>query len=324
MKQNNAILSALLAASLCVAMAATLRAQTPSPDSAAAKEATLAFLRAASDGRFDDVKALLTPEAVARGEAAMPGASWGEIVAILGVGGPVAEYAALDPVVTGDTANTLAGVRDVEPARGEGERLFNVSLKRVDGAWKVETIAPTAAAAASGSGDAEATAAEVEEQKRVMLYLATAIASFYVDNNRFPRSVIGSEPDSVSFGVPGAEGSPTFSHSESLLTPVEYITRPFLDEFYSPGGAEVWLSFYSAGGAYAIRSAGPDGDYDIPLKVFQELIQPHPDPSFNPTNAAVPGEKGEVQEFLPYLYDPTNGLRSSGDLLRYYSGKNAK
>jgi len=331
------ILQAFLAVAICVAAAAPLRAQDAPPapgakaDSAAAREATLAFLRAASEGRFDDAKALLSPDAVARVEAAMPGASAEAIIGLLALGGPALDYSAFRPEVSGDTAATTAGIWRVEPIDGKNEVLFKVALKRVDGAWKLDRIAPATPQEMSAGATALAGGAESDVEARLSRAVAdgrimhTAVASFMVDNDAYPAWVLGSDPNSASRDFHTLANLPTFQANPGPVTPIAYITRLLTDPFSTEGAHYAYYSVHVGSveeglsqGGFILFSPGPDGDYDLTLEILQaEFRREKGDGTEAGFSTGAAGMRGNIPGLAPYLYDPTNGLESGGDVARY-------
>ena len=139
--------------------------------------------------------------------------------------------------------------------------------------------------------------------------LATGLESYFIDNNAYPAMTndpqLTANADLASQN-PGANWSPpAFRRKENsrdllrtLTTPVSYIVRDFVDPFATPSGRR--FSYYQPQGlpGWLIWSPGPDGDYD--LEGWE----------YDPTRA-VPSP-----EMINKTYDPSNGLRSDGDVYR--------
>jgi hypothetical protein len=108
----------------------------------------------------------------------------------------------------------------------------------------------------------------------------------------------------------------------SLSTPVAYIRAyprdPFTgDSFGYWSGLAEYDTHIEWAGAYVLSSAGPDGDHDVDQReVFRECN------ALLETQETIPANwtHQERRRALPAailngLYDPTNGLRSNGDLV---------
>jgi general secretion pathway protein G len=140
------------------------------------------------------------------------------------------------------------------------------------------------------------TRAKVSRARADLRSLATGLEAFYIDNSRYPRAVMGSDPTSISAGDPMMAMQSTFSTADSITSPIAYMTSYPVDPF-SPSAAP--MCFHSDAAGWILISAGPDGDYDIdPKQVYRSGI---PQPS---------------AELLRFAYDPTNGTTSNGDVFR--------
>jgi len=175
--------------------------------------------------------------------------------------------------------------------------------------------------------------------------LATAIESYYVDNNAYPATDSSDPAGNPTEGyginlVPGASlsliGAPTFrvkrdnlDNLMTLTTPVSYISSYFGDPFAKTRAA---LYLYSTPGSllspeirnsgWIAWSYGPDADeqgaWEPPPANVAGDIPYHLTGSprvwetyYNPANR-VPS----IELQLYATYDPTNGSTSNGDLYR--------
>lgn len=183
---------------------------------------------------------------------------------------------------------------------------------------------------------------KVSRVKADLRSLATAIESYYVDNNSYP-SVDSSTPGASSgFGVnnqPTATVTlklmPTFRRKNStatitdnlstLTTPIAYITSIFGDPFAKTKGASfsystpsVNLSLELQNSAWITWSFGPDTDEaqaapnpgDIALVNYSAEGTRILDTWYNPA-FTVPSDL-----LINATYDPTNGTTSNGDVYR--------
>ena len=133
---------------------------------------------------------------------------------------------------------------------------------------------------------------------------ATALEAYFVDNNAYPA--MASDPDDYAGSKGLAEkGIPSFrrhkgpGHPMALTTPIAYLTRHLPDAF---GGEGDSFGYYTVQGektsGWIVWSPGPDKRYDLDWKVYDPDV---PQPS---------------TELIPYMYDPTNGTVSRGDIFR--------
>ena len=156
--------------------------------------------------------------------------------------------------------------------------------------------------------------ATVARAKSDMRSMATAIEAYYVDNNRYPAWATGG--DSLnnskypSFALYGNE-----LQMKTLTTPVAYMTSywpdPFAPEDSSSAG---YFNYYCveapddpADACWMLWSAGPDQYYDIDLSILETLTV---DSLRNFSVYQYP------DELTPYIFDPTNGTVSDGDVIR--------
>ncbi len=154
--------------------------------------------------------------------------------------------------------------------------------------------------------------AKSEEQS-----LATAIESYYIDNNVYPRadeaSDVGNSQTWYSQGTWATEGGVI---PRALTTPVSYISSLFKEPFrkngtgfYGYGGGPVntdYSNTWPASGWIA-DSFGPDNAWGYAGNGLQE------DSAW--TDTVEPFVTTPLQQ-SPYTYDPTNGTTSGGDVWR--------
>ena len=137
--------------------------------------------------------------------------------------------------------------------------------------------------------------------------LQTALDAYRADFHAYPMCVSGaqgangflpasSDAYSISTFRVRASGSDLF---HSLTTPVNYIERFFADPYAPENSKGAVYGYYSTGTQWVLFSPGPDGRYDIdPVKDF------------------IPGTDWLSPEHLLKHYDPTNGIKSPGDIFR--------
>ena len=188
--------------------------------------------------------------------------------------------------------------------------------------------------------------AKVSRVKADQRSLATAIESYYVDNNNYPATDSSNEQAASGYGVnnvPGASqellGLPTFRRKKddidglsTLTTPISYISSYFPDPFaktkqgkyiYSVAN-EFALGQEIGRSGWIVWSFGPDND-EVPFGQLQpgdiglanytlpagmELTRVSE--SWYSPNAQVPS----LNLITWGTYDPTNGSTSNGDVYR--------
>lgn len=130
--------------------------------------------------------------------------------------------------------------------------------------------------------------------------IGTAMESYHIDNNRYPTDVAGYFDEDRSF--------------RCLTTPIAYIAgtdicRDFFTEKSGAAGTGGFQrNFYGygyeqytiqAGIQYVVNSFGPDRDGDMPwqsVPLYRALLE----------------RRGKD---LYFVYEPSNGLNSSGDII---------
>ena len=154
------------------------------------------------------------------------------------------------------------------------------------------------------------TRSKVSRVKADMRSVATALEAYCVDNNNYPW--------------PGVGSSLFLIHLYRLTTPIAYITSvafkdPFMPKddvnpnslrYFNYADTSWWIPDNDMYGkrAYCLHSYGPDGDSDGGEHFAHRLYPGHP-------------EWGEPERYA-LLYNPTNGTRSSGDII-YIGGDTA-
>ena len=160
-------------------------------------------------------------------------------------------------------------------------------------------------AAPGGFGEAQLRG-QVGRANTDMRSMATALESYYIDNNDiYPPFAMG--PASVK----RAPGLPSFT--SALSTPLAYITEFPPDPFAPDSGTFLYWTVQPgkpdpsgriAGGVggrgWITVSAGPDRDYDFAGQ----------------WSAYRPDAVRPTAQLMNLTYDPTNGLKSNGDLWR--------
>lgn len=114
--------------------------------------------------------------------------------------------------------------------------------------------------------------------------MATALESYYIDNNRYPPYT-GDPPSLLS----------------SLSTPIAYLTIYPVDPFQNYRQTFFYYTDPSAQG-WIVFSPGPDRTIDLTLEFLQSRY--------------FPGMSPDALELVPFTYDPSNGNESGGDIFR--------
>ena len=134
---------------------------------------------------------------------------------------------------------------------------------------------------------------------------ATALESYYVDNNKYPISTTDLDKD-APWAIKSAPGVPTFARykgmgtANTITTPIAYLSRYLEDPF---AGQDATYGYYSTVGekgktGWVLWSPGPDEKYDLDWKLYD------------------PDVADPIPALVPFIYDPTNGTVSAGDVLR--------
>jgi hypothetical protein len=129
-----------------------------------------------------------------------------------------------------------------------------------------------------------------------MQRLGEALRAFSMDRKSYPLPAEGVKGINAAAGP----GEPVFAYPTfdgTLTTPLAYITSQPTDPF-APVPGSGYL-YHSRGKGWMLMSAGPDGDYDVPSAFFHQSDAP------------------SSVTLLLSAYDPTNGMKSSGDILRF-------
>ncbi|HBF33824.1 TPA: hypothetical protein DDW35_04605 [Candidatus Sumerlaeota bacterium] len=165
---------------------------------------------------------------------------------------------------------------------------------------------------------------KVSRAQSDMRSLATAIESYYVDNNKFP---VSSEDVSLTpFGKvvqqnPALKQQTTFRTNfgqkvgqpipvMTLTTPVSYITSYPGDPFGIKGAGTPFCYYNAQELGWLLWSCGPDGEYNMTLEDAKKVYNPAVP---NPTKELLTGVGASGKSLT---YDATNGTTSSGDIWR--------
>ena len=187
--------------------------------------------------------------------------------------------------------------------------------------------------------------AKVSRVKADQRSLATAIESYYVDNNAYPAVDSSDEQTGTSgFGVnnvpnatPQIKTLPTFRRKANqgdglmtLTTPISYITSYFPDPFArTKQGKYLYSTPYYASGSISLEcvgwivwSFGPDNDEvdplggptsgDIQIVTIAGGQEPRVQDTYYSPCGQIP--QPALTDFA--TYDPTNGSTSNGDVYR--------
>jgi hypothetical protein len=163
--------------------------------------------------------------------------------------------------------------------------------------------------------EARANTARLQEQPRPpldvnrvrsdMRAMTVALETYSIDFNDYPPSVNAGDPRSINRGDPLMSQMPSFAEP-ALTTPIAYITGLFQDpsatswatfayERFAP--SDPWHGLF---GDWVLLSPGPDGDWDLTILTQRRRARQRP----------------TVAGVVDNLFDPTNGLTSSGDIVR--------
>lgn len=160
---------------------------------------------------------------------------------------------------------------------------------------------------------------KVSRAKAEQQSLATALESYYIDNNVYPAP---DQTDAVGTQGSAADDSGTDGQiPRSLTTPIAFVTSIFRDPFKANG-----RGYYEYGGGapnsptgtantnkifpiwpasgWIVSSYGPDITDGYSTGKFRE------ETAWNDANLTIPLENS------PLTYDPTNGTTSGGDVWR--------
>ena len=165
------------------------------------------------------------------------------------------------------------------------------------------------------------TRSKVSRCKADMRSVATALESYYVDNNTYPYY---NNPSAhfLFISITPSAGSP--SPEQELTSPVSYITSIPLDQFgFSIGGSFNYPFRYSP---FVENIADPYNQINSKYHGGWILGSDGPGRTFNPiyTDIVAPNDGGQLGTVantrIVDLYDPTNGTISPGALIRSQGG----
>ncbi len=185
-----------------------------------------------------------------------------------------------------DFAGGMESVKKSPPVKGG----FNSLLSAAAGVVKLE----------KPIGKAE----KLSDTEEKMRTVATALATYYIDNNAYPLSTNDPAATSTSILITGdiaaiipSDAVPTFANY-SLTTPVAYLHQMPKDPHTSES-APFAYTYISHPNRWLLWSPGPDGEYEVNWTEFR-MDTEWPSPEF----------------LARYSYDPTNGAVSAGDVIR--------
>lgn len=160
--------------------------------------------------------------------------------------------------------------------------------------------------------------------------LATAIETYYIDNNTYPASttVRANTMDNNLYGAaaPANVGSTLRARGTTqmlaITTPISYITSNFPDPFADTRG--VGFRYWARGAGWILGSFGPDTDEALGGDLLWNSVPAGPgkqsgvetayDPNIaQPSATLLTGSNSNNQAFT---YDPSNGTISPGDVWR--------
>jgi prepilin-type N-terminal cleavage/methylation domain-containing protein len=181
--------------------------------------------------------------------------------------------------------------------------------------------------------------AKVSRVRADLRSIATALESYFIDNNAYPiytTDTTMSVNASLNLGTNMAGTNyPTFriivaanDFFQTVTTPVAFITSYFSDPFSLTRG--VTFAYYTDTAGWIIWSMGPDSDENNGTGQPASDLAPHAayetvytsayaQPSISLVAGGSPGAPdGDANgtEGNSYTYDPTNGTTSEGDVYR--------
>jgi len=171
--------------------------------------------------------------------------------------------------------------------------------------------------------------------------IATAVETYYLDNNLYPAMYGGSSvagngtsADSITPKASPWGNSRTFrlrgtAVLSTLTTPVSYITSYFGDPFADTRGLP--FRYYTDRAGFLLGSFGPDADEGVggdlgwnvgtyviedPTREDNKLESVYDSRRAEPGPLLLTGANGLAAGRAAYTYDPTNGTVSQGDVWR--------
>lgn len=174
---------------------------------------------------------------------------------------------------------------------------------------------------------------KVRQVKTELREIGIMIEAWFVDHSHYPytdefyktgehnlgRGLYGSfdgdyEERVKSAFIPPARGSwNRFKNFAALTTPTAYLPEVPRD-FFSPDGNLPYR--YGVGPLsypWILASNGPDGDEDLDVNQFCLHTSRHSSKSYHDYDSVYYGYEKPLVE---YMYDPTNGMKSNGDIIR--------
>lgn len=169
--------------------------------------------------------------------------------------------------------------------------------------------------------------AKVSRVRSDLRSLATALESYFIDNNAYPvltTTQANGVNASLNLGT-GAGLLPVFrirlagDEFQTLTTPLAYITSYFSDPFAITRG--LTFSYYTDTAGWIIWSLGPDSDENNGSGIVASDLGPgqayetvYTSVFAQPSQTLIAGDGGSPGN--AFTYDPTNGTTSEGDVYR--------
>lgn len=182
--------------------------------------------------------------------------------------------------------------------------------------------------------------AKVSRVRSDLRSIATALESYFIDNNAYPAYTTDTTMSvnaslTLGTGMAGT-GYPTFRIRtnaasdlfQTLTTPLSYITSYFADPFSLTRG--VTFAYYTDTAGWILWSLGPDSDennggtaiasdlgpQDAYETVYTSAIAQPSISLIAGGSAGAPDGDANGSAGNSYTYDPTNGTTSEGDVYR--------
>lgn len=168
-----------------------------------------------------------------------------------------------------------------------------------------------------GATDSRRTTDTISLTKSDIRSISVALEAYCVDWSMYPLPKIeylvnedGIATGSVQYSGGAATVPP------ALLVPIAYLTSIPGDPF-SPGASLSYMQYICQDSngrrntMYIIQSHGPDGDIDLPIDEFRPVLDSS-GRKFDPAQ-----KYGLPRPFLTYMFDPTNGVNSDGDIFQF-------
>lgn len=151
----------------------------------------------------------------------------------------------------------------------------------------------------------------VARAKYDLRVIGVALESYFADHRCYPQSTsdisrniyAGFGPKSKLASLP-TFGLPSAGYG-SITTPVAYYVASIAPDPFAPAKRAAYCYYADpANKGWILWSAGPDGKYDLTSENIGRI--------YNPANLNMAGDLA----MQALTYDPTNGVKSSGDIWR--------